>query len=393
MRALISVSVLAFCAISLAHDEPLTGKQRAELKAVRPRLEGPLRAEQAKALRRALSSFTVAELREIEHHAEFGELTEDEKGYLRHAVAAIAFATEHEQNLRDPWPAALLLGSPMWSDWLEAVRLLEKEDFSEGLERVAVSMAADPRPQVRVGAGRLAKALTRFRGSSPACTAIAKRLLTDEIPNVTMMFGAFDAQDFRDKDLTDLAVSRLRDRRNVESIPGITPWGEGGTVAAAIANRLYGEMMHLYGGLSLGADPADDVGAIERWWKQNRDRYDYGMDPKKWELVGEWRGKCRKGEEAEVKLKEGRAWFTVLGYSEYSANGRPLHDVTVRLRPDEVPLEKVGQATSKLREDIERGLSSSMVDGERCAFDYFVVPDQAGDFRVSVRVWKGRKSP
>lgn len=392
MRASLALSFFTLCVVSVAHDEPLTDKQREELKAVRPRLAGPLRAEEAQAIRKALSSFTVPGLREIEHHPEFRDLTEDEQGYLRHAVWAIAFAAEHERDLRDPWPSGLLLGSPMWSDWLEAIRLLEKEEFDKGLERVAVSLALDPRPQVRVGAGRLAKALTRFRGSSPACTAIAKRLFADPVPNVVMMFGAFDAHDFRDKELTDIAVARLRDRREIEPIPGITPWGAGGTVSATIAQRLYGEMMDRYAGQG-PMDPARHVGAIEEWWRQNRDRYDFGLNPARWQLVGEWQGKCRKGEETEIALQEGRVWFAVLDYAEYWSLDRPVNDVTVRLRREGEKPENAGRICGKLQEDMERGLCGLGIDGENYRVEFLVAPDHTGNLRVSVRIWKGRRSP
>jgi hypothetical protein len=351
-----------------------------------------LRAEHAQAIRKVLSSFSATELGAIEHHPEFRELTEDEQAYLRHVVWALAFVARHESDLRNPWPIALLLGSPMWTDWLEAIRLLEKEEFDKGLERVAVSLALDPRPQVRVGAGRLAKALTRFRGSSPACTAIAKRLCADPVPNVVMMFCALDEHDFRDKELTDTAVARLRDKREIEPIPGITPWGAGGTVSATIAQRLYGEMMDRYAGQG-PMDPARQAGAIEEWWKQNRERYDFGPNPAQWQLVGEWQGKCRKGEETEIALQEGRVWFAVLEYTEYWSRDRPVNDVTVRLRREGEKPEDAGRVGARLQEDVERGLCGLGIDGEDYRVEFFVAPDHAGSLRTSVRIWKGRRSP
>lgn len=139
----IPVALVLACCLALAGD--LTEKRREELKAVRPLLAGPLRAEEAEGIRKALSSFTIPELREIEDHAEFRDLTEDEQGYLRHAVSAIVFVAGHERDLREPCTIALLLGSPMWNDWLEGIRRLEKEEFGAGLERVAVALSSDPR--------------------------------------------------------------------------------------------------------------------------------------------------------------------------------------------------------------------------------------------------------
>lgn len=385
MRASLVLRVLLVLALPCVADDRAE-KQRQELKAVRPLLAGPLRAEEAQGIRKALSSFAVPDLREIEGHPGFRELTEDEQGYLRHAVRAIVFAAEHEGDLRDPWPVALLLGSPMWSDWLEAIRLLEKEEFAAGLERVAVALAADPRPQVRVGAGRLAKALTRFRGPSPGCTAIAKRLLADPVPNVVMMFGAFDAHDFRDKEVTDLAVACLLDRREMEPIPGITPWGRG-TVAGSIGSRLRHEMLHLYG----GARPDEKASAIPGWWRRNRDRYDYGLDPARWELVGEWRGTCGKGEEVEIAVRGGRVWFAVLDYAEYwSVQERPVCDVTVRLRQEGQSKEEAPRNGSRQCEDVERGLGGGGVFGKSWQLERFVVPDGHGNYRASVRLWKGK---
>ena len=226
---------------------------------------------------------------------------------------------------------------------------------------------------------------------APACTEIAKRLLADECPNVVMMFGVYDAHDFRDKEVMDVLIACLRDQRALDSVPGLTPWGTDTTAADVIASRLVGEIRRwTTGDPTARLESPSGSRVVREWWKRNRAIYDYGLSPNTWQLLGEWNGTCRKSEEMVFALPEGRFHFAVLDYKEHWLGDRPVNDLTLSFWREGEDPAKCGSTCAKLREDGEKGSYSLGMFTQRWMIEHYVVPDRDGAFRVALRVWKAK---
>ena len=234
----VAVVVLLSWSSGAAHDFELNRDQKRELKQAAELLRAypELDIEKLHEVRRILRSFKPAELEHLNHCAEFKQLQEVPRNVLGHAARAIAFGRTHEPNLSSPWEIALRMGSASTRDWMAGIRLLRRRPFDANLEKVVVALATDPRPEVRLSAVRLAKLLVVFRGPSPTCVAIAKRLVVDPMPNVAA-FSIPEAIEIGDLELVDLLVSRLRDTRPLVRGTSETLRG-GGKVGTSCRNRL-----------------------------------------------------------------------------------------------------------------------------------------------------------
>lgn len=388
MRALLK----AFCGLAVlaawcgAHDFELSPTQREELRSAVSQFGGGVDGKQLSALAKVLTSFTPAELRHLEHAPQFTKLPGHIRGALGRAVRSLAFARTHQAYLRDPWEIAYLMGSETPRDWLAGIRLLRRQPLDGALEQIAVTLSTDPRPEVRLGAGRLAKMLTVLRGPSEKCEAVARRVLVDRVPNVAAMFATFDAHEFQ-RGTIRLLVARLEDSRRLGPASGVLRGT--GTVSEHVHMRLSEEFF--WWRYDLPVDYKVSRDAITAWWKRHGGQYESGPEPAKWRRILEWRGTCEVGRKTKVRTDDGPVWLEVRKYEEHWFGDKPVYTALVAVWRDttaDAPWLSFGP---KANEDGEGVRSESSDESSRRRGELLMAPDSKGRIRMRARIWVKEK--
>jgi len=380
---------LVLCALVLpafAHDGKLDPSEREALDRAVVILRPGVTLERLKNADHALRDFEDGKLRHLLHAREVKEL--DEREAVLHAVRSIGFVRTHGRHLPDAWAEALLLGSPRATDWHEGVRLLRRRPFDAGLEQVAVALASDPRPDVRLAAGRLAKTLFVFGRRSDGLERVARRLLVDRVPNVAALFAAYDAHAFESRGIVDLMVARLHDDRELELAPGILAGT--GKVRDYVLARLRDEFFWWRSSRPFTYRPGPEE--IAAWWRTHRKAFVFGPDDRGSGEALDWTGECRIGERAKAEGPAGPFWIEVRSYEEGWFDGKPVYSAFVQLwtrngEGEWVELEGCGPRNAEEGEAI-RGHGSGSGEPERW-LELHLAPRSKEELRVRARIWIG----
>ncbi len=383
--SLVIALVCVFSATTPARDLDLSSSQRLQLEQVQPMLRKHVDLSLARRVRQMLSAFTLRDLANLSNTGEFKALDAEQRIALSQIADTVVFAGTHA-NLKKPWKIGFLVASPKSAARFRALYLLLRETFDDDLDAVANALVLSDKPELRLAAGRIAKLLTLFHGPSAARVAIAKRLLNDPVPNVAALFAVHDAHGFESKEVVDVMVKKLTDRRELQrNVPeGLQAWE--GTVASAIRETLRAEfLLHFEAKGSWGKITNRK---LRTWWRNNRARYSFGPEPGRWTLVASWKGKCTLAQATKIGRPNDRISVKIDAYDESWTHGRPHFSGAVHFHW----LDRTDDFAGVGPNNAEMGARArGRLGPDSMEVVYYVVPNHKDQYRVFFRLWAKRR--
>ena len=336
MTVLLGAVVVLTSAPALPHDLVLTERQSQALQdlallAGNTKSPDGLNQESVDRVRRDLATFTTHDREDLPNCELFRTLPTKGQAVLRRWIDADAWMDSLAQVVQSPWGTACRMASTAPSDISGAILDLASAPFGAQWERVLVRASADGRPQVRLGAGVLAKVGTLFDGPKEPYERIAQNLITDRDPNVAAKFGMAHVYDFHSRRLIDLLCARTKDTRTLSSAEGVLR-SAGPTVGESV---VVGLRQNLFSWRSRYHDqelPRDKVQTwvaedVTGWWAQNGKVWRFGPTQAKWKPLIDHVVTARVGESLRVdgvggvvtvRIEECRFWSDEQDWPRYT---------------------------------------------------------------------------